>query len=541
MNQPSTDNLDFYSLADCLPVGIFEIDTDGKCRYANQALYSMLFGWANGHVDQVAHLESSEQAWLDWFDPKSRDRLSQCWEVLLTNAETMRFECQLHPKLHAATWVQIRLHPTINDQCTRYFGILEDISERKALEEKIWQYRKDDEEHLEAISAILISLDHQLRVQRWNKVAETTFGIAGEEMKGKVLKDGPLTWDWELVALAIHQCFEKKISQHVDRVAFFDQAGKERCLAITLSPIFSQTTEGEVKGVLILGKDLTEQRSMEFQLKQAQKMESIGQLAAGIAHEINTPIQFVSDNIHFLKQSFEEMQKIVDSSYGLFKDMEREPAVSMQVSRVLQSLRGIDSEFLKEEIPSAIEQTIEGVQRVATIVKAMKNFSYPGVEGLSTVDLNENISNTITVSRNEWKYVAKVVVELDRNIPHVLCNASEINQVVLNLIVNAAQALEENKSDFPDQEGLIQITTCADAEWVEIRITDNAGGIPEDYGYRIFDPFFTTKEVGKGSGQGLAIAHSIINKHGGTISFDSTIGKGTTFLLQLPVKGETHV
>ncbi len=549
MTKDSMRNIDFDILADWLPVGIFEVDANGKCQYANRALCVILFGveyylFAQDKKDdttQQAQHEDANQCWLDWLDPDAATTISPRWDTLVQSTKTLQCECRLHPQLNSATWVQVHLYAMSNDQGTRYFGTLEDISARKALEQEVSESHKENEEHLEAISAILISVDHQGRIQRWNTVAEATFGRAAREMKGKVLGECSLAWDGESLEQVVDQCMKSKVSQHVEDVAFLDQTGKEGYLGLTLNPIFSKMVDGEVKGVLILGKDLTEQKFMKVQLLQAQKMESIGQLAAGIAHEINTPVQFISDNVQFLKQSFGEVQAIVDTSYRLLKDMERDVSVGPKVSKGLQSFLETDIEFLKKEIPSAIEQTIEGITRVATIVQAMKVFSHPGVEGLSTINLNDNIANTVTVSRNEWRYVAEVTVELVQNLPLITCNASEINQVMLNLIVNAAQAIEEKKKMTPDLQGQIHISTrLDDEEWIDIKVTDNGGGIPDDHKNRIFDPFFTTKEVGKGTGQGLAIAHSIIRSHGGAISFESTVGEGTTFLIQLPIKVEVH-
>ena len=289
---------------------------------------------------------------------------------------------------------------------------------------------------------------------------------------------------------------------------------------------------------------MAERDAMEVQLRQAQKLEAIGQLAAGIAHEINTPTQYVGDNTSFLKQSWSSLAPVL----GLVRQICTEAQdLSGVLPQTLEELakysEEADLEYLLEEIPRAVDQSLEGVQRIAKIVRAMKEFSHPGSRERSLADINHAIENTITVARNEWKYVADVQTDLDKNLPLVSCFANEFNQAMLNLIVNASQAIAEShgrqaegKGKQIQNKGKIEIATKRDGDWIEIRIQDNGSGIPEAIRNRIFEPFFTTKAVGKGTGQGLALAHSIVvKKHGGQIWFESEMGKGTTFFLRLPV------
>ena len=198
--------------------------------------------------------------------------------------------------------------------------------------------------------------------------------------------------------------------------------------------------------------------------------------------------------------------------------------------------KDIDIDYLLEEVPQAIGQSLEGIERVTKIVRAMKNFSHPGVKEKAAVDINESIENTITICRNEWKYVAEMETDFDTNLPTVLCLPGEVNQVLLNLIINAAHAVAKVVGDGSDTKGTIRISTSLDDDWVEIRIADNGCGIPDEIQSKVFDPFFTTKDVGKGTGQGLTIAHSVIvDKHGGTIDFQTQAGQGTTFIIRLPI------
>jgi signal transduction histidine kinase len=275
--------------------------------------------------------------------------------------------------------------------------------------------------------------------------------------------------------------------------------------------------EGPLRLVAVL-RDISSRKHLESQLAQAQKLESIGQLAAGIAHEINTPIQYIGDNGRFLDDAFRDLTPMLD--------LERQDAESRS-----------DAEYLCIEIPKSIGQLLEGVEHVARIVRALKEFSHPGPIEKTLVDLNRAIQSTIVVSRNEWKYAAEVVEDFDWDIPQAHCVAGEINQVILNLIVNAAHAIGDANRNRGGGLGTITVSTRRDADWAEIRVKDTGSGIPEAIRSKIFDPFFTTKEVGKGTGQGLSLAHTaVVKNHGGTIHFETELGEGTTFIVRLPME-----
>ena len=292
-----------------------------------------------------------------------------------------------------------------------------------------------------------------------------------------------------------------------------------------------------------LWRDLTEHKNADARRKQlqcelahAQKLESVGQLAAGIAHEINTPTQYLGDNTRFLKDAFGDISAVLDGFEKLLQACKDGTVDEQLVAEVEATSKQADVEYLKEEIPQAIDQSLNGVERVANIVRAMKEFSHPGGKERSLVNLREAIETTITVARNEWKYVAEMVTDFDPELPEVSCLPGELNQVFLNLIVNAAHAIGDALSDDGTERGTITVGTRRDGEWAEIIVRDTGTGIPEDVRARIFDPFFTTKGVGKGTGQGLAIARSVVvDKHGGTIDCETEQGKGTTFIVRLPI------
>jgi PAS domain S-box-containing protein len=285
-----------------------------------------------------------------------------------------------------------------------------------------------------------------------------------------------------------------------------------------------------------LKREMDSRRALESQLLQAQKLESIGQLAAGVAHELNTPIQYVADNCRFLDESFRGLNEMLRHYGKLLVDVKAGRPAQQPIDAIEELAAALDLEFLSSEVPHAIEQSIDGIDRVAQIVRAMKEFSHPGSREKSPVDLNHGIENTLVVCRNEYKYVAQLETDFTPDLPPVYCLAGEINQAVLNLIVNASHAV---KDAHPDGGGIIRVSTHRDGEFVEIRVRDNGTGIPEAIQNRIFEPFFTTKEVGKGSGQGLALARNVaVHKHNGSLTFETRENEGTTFMLRIPVGPE---
>ena len=293
--------------------------------------------------------------------------------------------------------------------------------------------------------------------------------------------------------------------------------------------------------LVLMHLDTTEQKHLELQLQQSQKLESIGQLAAGIAHEINTPTQFIGDNTIFLRESFQAILGLLPPFLDLLERADTEALAGGPASGLRAALENADLEFLQEEIPKAINQCLEGVGRVSKIVGAMKEFSHPGSATKMPLDLNRAIESTALVCMSEWKYVAEMVMELDPDLPNVPCLVGAVNQVMLNLIINAAHAISDHLQGETGKMGLIRVRTRALGECAEIQVEDSGTGIAPEIRSRIFDPFFTTKPLGKGTGQGLAIAYAVIVKqHGGTISVKSEAGRGATFIVRLPFAGSSQ-
>jgi len=393
---------------------------------------------------------------------------------------------------------------------------------------------REAEELLDSLPTILIGLAQDLRITRWNLMAGKVFAHPAEEACGKPLDTVKIPWDGDRVRLGLERCRADGMSVRLDDLTFVRANGKEGVLGLAINP---RLRDGDVfLGFTIMGADITERKMLEKQLAQAQKLRSIGQLASGIAHEINTPTQYVGDNIRFLKDAFEDLIVVLQGDEELLAAA-RGGVVSAELIRRLQDGRErADLEYLVSEVPVAIQHTLEGVERISKIVRAMKDFAHPGREEKAPADLNQIIDSTVTVARNEWKYVADMQTDFDRSLPPVLCHPAEIGQVILNLVINAAHAIEDVVKQGRAAKGGITIATRRRDGWAEIRISDTGGGIPENIRHRIFDPFFTTKEIGRGTGQGLAICYPVIvGKHGGRITFDSEVGRGTTFTIGLPL------
>ena len=402
------------------------------------------------------------------------------------------------------------------------------ITDRKRAEREL----RLTQSSLENASDAVFWVNSQARVMYANEAACQSLGRSREDLLSLSASDiDPLlpkeAWTefWEKMKVQGSTVFETQ-----------NQTKEGRIFPVEVTANYLEFDGQEF--IFAFARDLTKRRALESQLRQAQKLEGIGQLAAGIAHEINTPTQYIGDNVRFLQDAFQDLKSLVGSCEQILAAAKANGLSPEKVEEFAAAVEGADAEYLLEEIPKAIEQTLEGVSRVAGLVSAMKEFSHPGTKDRIPLDLNHAIKNTLTVSRNEWKYVADVVTDFDPALPLVPCLPGEFNQVILNLVVNAAHAIADVVGKGGAEKGKIGIQTRDCPEWVEIRISDTGSGIPEKVRARIYEPFFTTKEIGKGTGQGLAIARSVVvDKHGGSIDFETQEGTGTTFIVRLPHDG----
>ncbi len=406
----------------------------------------------------------------------------------------------------------------------------------RAEKEAMRTAHQDAEVFINAVPSILIGMDQSSRITRWNLAAATAFAIPETEATGKQLAECGIRW----LRTGMHDeilgwCSERE-SRRCDQVPF-EVNGESRLLGLTIKPV--HMADEALTKLLVIGSDITARSVMEEQLRQAQKLESVGQLAAGIAHEINTPTQYIGDNVRFLKDAFEDLKGLLENYERLSAASRGDSLSSATAQEVAAAVESADAGYLLTEIPKAIEQTLEGVSRVSKLVGAMKEFSHPGTKEKTPLDLNHAIESTITVARHEWKYVADVETEFDASLPLISCHPGEFNQVILNLIVNAAHAISDVVGKGGLEKGKIKVQTRNCPDCVEVRIQDTGTGIPEKVQPRIFDPFFTTKEIGKGTGQGLAIARSVVvDKHHGSIHFETEQHKGTTFVIRIPKDGK---
>lgn len=444
-------------------------------------------------------------------------------------------------------WHNIPMHDPQN-RVNGFVSIVQDVTQRRQAEESLQAEiieRKRTEVELErvlsqsdqilgAISSILISVDETNAITTWNAAASDTFGRRTADVLGCSFRECFLEIGQEAIAAGAAECVDQRKPVRLDDIRCLTGDGKERFLGVTITPIAHYS--GEPKGFLLLGADITKRRVLESQLAHAQKLESIGQLAAGIAHEINTPIQYVGDNTRFLQDALGDLQPLLAAYRELVRVAGAGQSTPADLAAVANAEKQADLDYLLTEMPRAISQSLEGIERVAHIVRAMKEFSHPGTASKVATDLNRALDSTITVASNEWKYVAEVLPDFEPELPLVPCLPADLNQVFLNMIVNAAHAIADVVGDGSRGKGIITVSTRRQEGAVEVRISDTGAGMTEEVKTRIFDPFFTTKEVGRGTGQGLAISHAVVvEKHGGTITVQTALGQGTTFIISLPL------
>jgi PAS domain S-box-containing protein len=519
------------ALIDNIPDCMYVKDTESRFVVANLQTTAM--------VGASAPEELLGKTDFDFFSPELAKAFYQDEQGVmrsgqaLYNREEKAVDAAGHEIHFLTTKAPIR---NSTNQITGIASVSRDISKRKLAEESLRRAHQEAEVFINAVPSILIGIDRSSRITRWNSMATETFLLSGSEVLGKQLTTCGIRWLRPEMSTEVQSWCSEQGSRRCDLIAF-EVNGETRLLGLTVTAVC--VTEEQSNELLVIGSDVTERTALETQLRQAQKLESVGQLAAGIAHEINTPTQYIGDNVRFLKDAFVDLRNLLQNYERLLAAAKGKSLSDETIQEVVAAVDHTDSAYLLEEIPKAIEQTLEGVGRVSTLVSAMKEFSHPGTKEKTALDLNHAIESTLTVARNEWKYVADLEIDFDRSLPLVACQPGEFNQVILNLIVNAAHAIADVAGKEGSPRGKIKVRTRNCPEFAEIQIEDTGSGIPDKVRSRIFDPFFTTKEIGKGTGQGLAIARSVVvDKHGGTIHFDTEEGKGTTFVIRLPHDGK---
>jgi signal transduction histidine kinase len=320
----------------------------------------------------------------------------------------------------------------------------------------------------------------------------------------------------------------------LDRLEHVDH--ERRALQATLEHKVEERTALLREANAQIALDFESRAGMELELRQAQRLEMVGRLAAGIAHEINTPVQFVSDSLEFVRAGIAELSQLLERDGELIaRVVAGEPAHDLATAAEAAATAA-ELPYLREHLPLALARALDGLGRVTTIIRSMRIHAHPDRSEIAAADLNDAIASTLTIARNEYKYVAELVTELGE-LPPVTCYLGDFNQVIINLVVNAAHAIGDVVGTSGDI-GRLTVKTWRDGPDAVVAIGDTGAGIPEHIRDHVFEPFFTTKAVGKGTGQGLAIAHAVIvDKHGGSLTFESRPGEGTTFLIRIPIAG----
>ncbi len=430
-------------------------------------------------------------------------------------------------------WVKLAVGP-VRDAAGRleyFLSVYEDITERKRAEDELQSAKAFLDSSINAVADPIFVKDEKRRFVLVNNalcamVGRAREGLLGEDGDDMFPKDQVAVFR-EMDADVLESGEENVNEESLSNLS----TGQVRTIVTRKTRYVDPTGKRFLVGVI---RDITDRTHLETELGHARKLEAVGQLASGIAHEINTPTQFVGDGVHFLREAFDGYRRLVIQYRRAVEVIATAGGHEALVSEIRETEEDIDLFYLDANVPGSLESCLDGVSRISTIVRAMKEFAHPDQKEMAPADLNKALQTTLAIAKNEYKYVAEVTTEFG-DLPSVICHVGDLNQVFLNLIVNAAHAI----GDVVGQgggKGRIRIRTCSEGEMVRVDIADSGSGVPEAIRHRIFDPFFTTKGVGKGSGQGLAIARSIVaTKHRGSLTFESEVGKGTTFTIRLPV------
>ncbi|HEV2693187.1 MAG TPA: PAS domain-containing protein [Verrucomicrobiae bacterium] len=514
--------------------GVVITQCDGKILWVNQA-FTRLTGYEAAEVTgrTTAILKSGHQ---------SREFYTDMWNTVLAGG-AWHGELINRRKDGSHYYEEMTITPVRSAQgnIENFIAIKQDISDRKKFEHMLATERDLLQSLMDNLPDHIYFKDTESRFTRINHAHASYLGLDHPE---KAI--GKTDADYFPMRVARQKLVDERRllitgEPILGLIEEINHAGKKSVISSTKVPIHDEA--GNISGLVGISRDITayrtaevERQMMELQLRQAQKLESIGQLAAGIAHEINTPIQYVGDNTRFLKDAFGSITKILRSQEELLDAAENNALTPELLARNKTLTAESDLTYLRAQIPQAMADSLDGIDRVSKIVRAMKEFSHPGGREKCLANLNKAIESSVTVAGNEWKYVADMVTDLQPDLPFVPCFLGEFNQCILNLVVNAAHAIGDANRHKPGVKGCITIRTRRESDQVEVRISDTGTGIPEAHREKIFEPFFTTKGVGKGTGQGLSLVYgNIVKRHGGTVGFETETGRGTTFIIRLPL------
>lgn len=506
------------------PYGMCMTAPDGRFLHANAALCHMV-GYSQeemlaGAWQQITHPDDLEKSF------------AVAAEFARGLATTLELEKRYIHKQGHSIWGRVRISLVRDEsgQPSHFITQVEDISERKLAEEMLRASEESYRDLFENASDLLYTLDLDLRITSLNRLAQQTMGYSRQEAVGMSLRRLVAAEHWDRIRACVGPMTTGQSSVKFE-LDIHSKEGRRITLEVNARLILR---DGAPYGIQAIARDITGRDVAEMELRQAQKLESVGRLASGIAHEINTPMQFVGDNTQFLRDAFADLRSFFTTMSESCDRLVQSGESCAIASEFRRRAHEKDLDYLLREIPEALAQTQDGVDRVVTIVRAMKEFAHPDGKMMERADINKALVNTLTVARNELKYVAEIETDFGE-LPPVLCSVSDMNQVFLNLLVNAAHAIGDVVRGT-NRKGKISVHTERRGATAVITISDTGCGIPESIRERIFDPFFTTKEVGRGTGQGLALARAVVERHKGSLSFQSAVGRGTTFSICLPIE-----
>ncbi|QDU56228.1 PAS domain-containing sensor histidine kinase [Aeoliella mucimassa] len=526
------------TIVDSAPLAIFWKDRESVYLGCN-ALFARMAGVESS--DEIKGLTDFEMPWTT--DEALHYRL--CDQQVME----LGFEILNHEETHTSSdgkehivWTSKAPFYDQDGNVVGMVGVYSDVTEQREAAVHRDQLLQETQEQKSLLDAVMSSVgdgilafDDSKHLLCSNPAAEKILGVTMEV--GNTLESCVSTLqichlDGETPVETSELAVNKAIAGNVvvnEEVLLRSKSG-DKMLSVNAAPLVANGHRG---GVVTM-RDVTEYKTLERQLLQSQKLESIGQLAAGIAHEINTPMQFVADNIEFLEKSAGGLCTVIDRYNELLTE-ETPKSWSQRKQEIEEMIETCDFNLVRSQFAEAIDESREGIQRTVNIIKAMKSFSHPGNKDRVMVNINEAIRSTMTISRNRWKYNAEIDLNLDDSLPEIPAYPSELNQVLLNLIVNASDAIVDRYGE--NGVGKIEVRSSLTEDGVEVSVKDNGCGIPEPIRQKVFDPFFTTKAVGQGTGQGLSITHNVIvAMHGGQVHLESTEGEGTTFTVCLPIE-----
>lgn len=497
-----------HEIFDTVPGGLLVIDKNSQLLQVNSTFASLLINWSKQYGFATHELRQN----------------------LLSGLKTVLLEKQ---------YGEIKLSGTKGDLIIEYHSSSVDLSAPE-IQQVIFLHDFTERHNAESVRRLLSTVLEQTSegilvtnteglIEYSNIAIEKMSGFSREDLAGKTPavfhsghQDKTFYQDlWSTIEKG--EVWSGSLTNKRLNSTFFE-------VEMVISPVRSNNEK--ITHYVSLWRDISQVRSLQRQLLQSQKMEAIGQLAAGVAHEINTPMQYIESNLAFITTSFTEITPLLNDILKSLQDQTLTLDDSWR-KKTIEVFKELDVEFLCEEIPESLEETTTGVKHVTRIIAAMKEFAHPGKEEKSRTDLNRLLDNAVVMTKNEWKYTATLTTDFDPELPALYSDPVAISQVMINLIINAADAIKEKSKG--EKTGKILLSTTVQNSFIEIRIQDNGIGIDKEINDKIFEPFFTTKQIGKGSGQGLAIAYDIIvNKHGGNISCESQPGIGTTMLIRFP-------